>query len=260
MQIIIDGHKIPVSPRVSKDLLITLKSIAKTLRWGILYDTSREIVYINTKSSAIPTPPNERPTPPQSETESSRLSGKIICLDPGHGGSDPGAIGPSGTVEKDNTLAITLLLCDKLEKNGATVILTRESDRDVSFPNSSAETELGARVDIANDAGANIFISIHNDSFTNPTAAGTTTFHYGSPDAIKLATCVQKCLVDGLSTRDRGTRFATFFVIRYTSMPSVLIETAFISNPEEEVLLASIDGRYKAAESIFQGIVKYFKV
>ncbi|SDF37279.1 N-acetylmuramoyl-L-alanine amidase family protein [Sporolituus thermophilus] len=260
MQIIIDGHKVPVNPRVSKDLLITLKSIARSLHWGILYDTNREIVYINTKSTSVPAPPHERPAPSPAETESNRLAGKTICIDPGHGGSDPGAIGPTGTMEKDNTLAIALLLCDKLEKNGATVIMTRETDRDVSTPDASVEVELGARVDIANGADADIFISIHNDSFTNPTAAGTTTFHYGHPESIRLANCIQKSLVEGLGTRDRGVRFASFFVIRYTKMPAVLVEVAFITNPEEEVVLASIDGRCKAAESIFQGIVKYFKV
>ncbi|MCX7780630.1 MAG: N-acetylmuramoyl-L-alanine amidase, partial [Negativicutes bacterium] len=63
-----------------------------------------------------------------------------------------------------------------------------------------------------------------------------------------------------LGTRDRGIRFASFYVIRYTDMPAVLIEVAFISNPEEEMLLSSIEGRYNAAESIFQGIVQYFRV
>jgi hypothetical protein len=109
-------------------------------------------------------------------------------------------------------------------------------------------------------ANADIFVSIHNDSFTSPTAAGTTTFHYGDAESIKLATFVQKSLVDGLGTKDRGARYASFYVIRYTDMPAILVEVAFISNPEEEMLLASVDGRYKAADSIFRGIVKYFKV
>lgn len=260
MQIIIDGHKISASPKVSKDLLVTLRSISKTMHWGILYDTGKEIVHINTKSSKPPIVPAERPALEACETESDRLAGKIICLDPGHGGSDPGAVGPTGTQEKDNTLAITLLLCERLEKNGATVIMTRETDVDVKGSDASSEEELGARVDIANDHGSHIFISIHNDAFTNSTAAGTTTFHYGTPEAIKLANCIQKSLVDELCTKDRGCRFASFYVIRYTTMPSVLVEVAFISNPEEEVLLSSVDGRYKAADSIFQGIVKYFRV
>lgn len=260
MRIIIDGQKVPVTPRVTRDLLGTVKSIAKMMNWGIHYDTVREIVYINSKSNSTPIPPPERPAPSKDEVESARLSGKVICLDPGHGGSDPGAVGLSGTVEKDNTLAVALLLRDKLEKNGAKVVMTRDSDRDVAFANASADEELGTRVDIANDANADVFISIHNDSFTSPTAAGTTTFHYGDAESIKLATFVQKALVDGLGTKDRGARYASFYVIRYTNMPAILVETAFISNPEEEVLLSSCDGRTNAADSIFQGIVKYFKV
>lgn len=259
MRIIIDGQRMPVQARASKDILLTLKTMARMLNWGIFYDAAKEVVYINSKSSTVPTPAPDRQIAAE-PIESTRLTGKTICLDPGHGGSDPGAIGPAGTKEKDNNLAIGLLLRDKLEKNGANVVMTRDTDKDVSYPDSSAEEELGARVDTANESGADIFISIHNDSFTNNSAAGTTTYHYGDSESAKLSGYVQKCLVDELGTRDRGARFASFYVIRYTDMPAVLVETAFISNPEEEVLLASIDGRCKTADSIFQGIVKYFKV
>jgi N-acetylmuramoyl-L-alanine amidase len=259
MRIIIDGQRIPVNARASKDILLTLKNMAKMLNWGIFYDAAKEIIYINSKNSSPPVPQPDRLVPGES-IESTRLLNKTICIDPGHGGSDPGAVGATGTKEKDNTLAISLLLRDKLEKNGATVIMTRDSDRDVSYPSSSADEELGTRVDIANDSGADIFISIHNDAFANTAASGTTVYHYGDAESVKLAGFVQKCLVDELGTKDRGTRFASFYVIRYTDMPAILVEAAFISNPEEEVLLASVEGRYKAAASIFQGIVKYFKV
>lgn len=258
MRIIIDGQRMPVNARVSKDILVTLKSIAKMLNWGIFYDATKEVVYINSKSSTPPLPGPERQT--EAPIESTRLLGKTVCIDPGHGGSDSGAIGPTGTKEKDNTLAISLLLRDRLEKNGAAVVMTRDADKDASYPDSPADEELGARVDIANESGADIFISIHNDAFTNPGAVGTTTFHYGDADAVRLADFVQKSLVDELGTRDRGSRFASFYVIRYTDMPAILVEVAFISNPEEELLLASVDGRFKAAASIFQGIVKYFRV
>ncbi|MEG6585551.1 N-acetylmuramoyl-L-alanine amidase family protein [Dendrosporobacter sp. 1207_IL3150] len=262
MRIIIDGQRIPINVRVTNDLILTLKTIAKTLRWKIWYDAGKEVIYISSTSASTPTPtePVDFSLQTIEEIESSRLQGKIICLDPGHGGSDPGAIGPSGTMEKDNTLAVSLLLKEKLEANGATVIMTRETDQDVAYPNASSSDELGARVNTANDANADIFLSIHNDSFTSITAAGTTTFHYGDDESIQLAAQVQKCLVEELGTKDRGSRFASFYAIRYTNMPAVLIETAFISNPEEELLLASTDGRSKAAESIFNGIVKYFKV
>lgn len=259
MRIIIDGQRMPVQARASRDILATLKGMSKILGWGIFYDAAKEVVYINSKSSSAPSPLPDRPTAAE-PIESTRLLGKTVCLDPGHGGSDPGAVGPTGTQEKDNTLAISLLLRDRLEKNGATVVMTRDADKDAAYPDATADEELGARVDIANESGADIFVSIHNDAFTNSAAAGTTTFHYGDNEAVRLAGQVQKCLVDELGTRDRGSRFASFYVIRYTDMPAILVEIAFISNPEEELLLASVDGRYKAAESIFQGVVKYFRV
>ena len=258
MRIIIDGQKVPVNVRVSRDLLTTLKAMSQTLHWRITYDTPNELIYIYSKNH-IPADALERPIPVITEPESNRLLGKIICLDPGHGGDDPGAIGPSGTLEKDNTLAICLLLRDILESNGATVVLTRDTDRTVAVPNSSGSEELKARVEIARDSSADIFISIHNDSFTSNTAMGTTSFHYGDKDSIKLANFVQKNLVAELGTKDRASLFASFYVIRYTKMPAVLVEVAFISNPEEEVLLSSTDGRGKIAESIFQGITNFFK-
>lgn len=258
MRIIIDGQRIPVNARVSKDILLTLRSIGKMLNWGMFYDATKEIIYINSKSSLPPSPTPDRVA--GDTIESTRLLGKTLCIDPGHGGGDNGAIGIAGTKEKDNTLAIALLLRDKLEKNGATVIMTRETDKEASFPGAGSEDELGARVDIANETSADIYVSIHNDSFVNSSASGTTTYHYGDAESIRLANHVQKCLVEELGTKDRGARFASFYVIRYTDMPAILVETAFISNPEEELLLASVDGRFKASESIFQGIVKYFKV
>lgn len=258
MRIVIDGQKVPVNVRVSRDLLMTLKAMSQTLHWRITYDTPNELVYIYSKNYIAPDA-LERPLPIITEPESNRLLGKIICLDAGHGGNDPGAVGPSGTLEKDNTLAICLLLRDMLESNGATVVLTRDTDRTVSAINSSASEELKARVEIARDSNADIFISIHNDSFTSNTAMGTTSFHYGDTDSIKLANFVQKNLVAELGTKDRNSLFASFYVIRYTKMPAILVEVAFISNPEEEVLLSSTDGRSKIAESIFQGITNYFK-
>ncbi len=259
MRIFIDGQQIPVNVRVTRDILLTLKSMVKTLRWQITYDTAKEVVYIYTQKAA-PEKSADRPVPEVIEPQSNRLLGKVICLDPGHGGSDTGALGPMGTQEKYNTLAISLLLKDMLESNGATVIMTRDADRDASYAESSSSEELGARVDIANDSMADIFVSIHNDAFSNSSASGTTAFHYGDSESIKLATSIQSSLVTELGTKNRGVRFASFYVIRYTNMPAVLVETAFISNPEEELLLNSENGRSKIAEGIFEGIVKYFKV
>lgn len=260
MRIMIDGRYLPGNARVNRDLLITLRNMAQMLKWGIRYDAQRELVLINSKDSSMPPLPIDNPSDERNEDENTRLAGKVICIDPGHGGSDPGALGPTGTKEKDNTLAIALLLKEKLEKNGATIVMTRDSDTDVAYAAATSNEELGARVEAAHQAEADIFVSIHNDSFTNPTAAGTTTFHYGDKESIKLANSVQRSLVEKLGTKNRGARFASLYVLRYTNMPSILVEVAFISNPVEEMLLSSVDGRDNAAESICDGILKYFKV
>ena len=258
MRIMIDGHYLPGNIRVNRDLLITLGNIAKSLKFGIRYDAQRELVLINSKDSSTPPLPADNYVEERLEDENARLAGKVICLDPGHGGSDPGAQGPTGTLEKDNTLAIALLLKEKLEKNGATIIMTRDSDTAVA--SASDQEELSARVDVANHAEADLYISIHNDAFTSNTAAGTTTFHYGDKESIKLASLIQQNLAEKLGTKNRGCRFASFYVLRYTNMPSILIEVAFISNIVEEMLLSSVDGRDNAAESICNSILRYFKV
>ncbi|VBB08682.1 n-acetylmuramoyl-l-alanine amidase [Lucifera butyrica] len=261
MQIIIDGQKIPVNPRVTKDILTTLKSMAEKLRWGIAYDTRRGIVYINTRNPSLFLFTPDRLSADNAESaESDRLGGKTICIDPGHGGGDSGSAGPAGTLEKENTLAIAQQLCYKLQKNGASAVMTRESDQEVSYAGAPVAEELASRIDIANKINADLFISIHNDAFNDSTVSGTTTFHYGGTESIYLAKAIQKNLVGQLGTTDRGVRFASFFVIRHARMPAVLTEVAFISNPEEEVLLSSTDGREKAADAIFEGIVSYFKV
>ncbi len=260
MRIMIDGRYLPGNARVNRDLLITLRNMAQMLKWGIRYDAQRELVLINSKDPSMPPLPVDNHPDERAEDETARLAGKVICLDPGHGGSDPGALGPTGTMEKDNTLAIALLLKEKLEKNGATIVMTRDSDTDVAYTDATPNQELGARVDAAQQAEANLFVSIHNDAFTSSTAAGTTTYHYGDKDSIKLANLVQRSLAEKLGTKNRGARFASFYVLRYTKMPSILVEVAFISNPVEEMLLSSVDGRDNAAESICDGILKYFKV
>ena len=191
------------------------------------------------------------------------LSGKIIVIDPGHGGNDAGAIGPTGVMEKNVTLKVALELRRLLEAEGAEIILTRETDRTVSEKGAKASDieELGARCDVANRVGAEIFISIHADSFTRPEARGTTGYYYGKSSTgrgQKLADCIRRNLVEQLGTPSRGTQPCNFYVVKNTDMPATLIELGFISNKEEEKLLDSKEGVMKAAQGIFDGIEDYF--
>ena len=191
------------------------------------------------------------------------LKGKIIVLDPGHGGNDAGAIGPSGVMEKTVTLNVALELEKMLKAHGAEVIMTRRTDKTVSPKGASASAieELQARCDVANRAKATIFISIHADSFTNSSARGTTGYYYSQTEgqaSIKLADCIRKALCEQIRTPSRGTKPCNFYVVRNTDMPATLIELAFISNPEEERIMSSKDGVLKCAQGIFDGIEDYF--
>jgi len=179
----------------------------------------------------------------------------LIVIDPGHGGSDSGAMG-NGLVEKDLTLDIAGRLRRVLEARGWTVKLTRYTDVDVYQPNDSAHDELQARCDIANNAGARLFISIHVNSFTSSDLNGTTTYYY-KDDSLPLAQAVHRHLAAALETKDDGIQKANFYVIHHTTMPAILIETAFLSNPGDAALLRSPTFLQKIAVSVADGVSDY---
>ena len=191
------------------------------------------------------------------------IGGKRIVLDPGHGGSDTGAIGPTGVTEKSIALRIAKRLKALLEAEGAEVILTRTEDTEVSPKKAKATDveELQARCDIANQNAADIFLSIHLDAFFGPEAHGTTGYYYemGSADSTRLADCVKRGVLRRLGTLDRGTKPCAFYVCRHTDMPAMLLETAFVSNPREEQMMNSEEGVENAAQGIAAGIAEYFQ-
>lgn len=191
------------------------------------------------------------------------IGGKRIVLDPGHGGSDTGAIGPTGVTEKSIALRIAKRLKALLEAEGAEVILTRTEDTEVSPKKAKATDveELQARCDIANQNSADIFLSIHLDAFSGPEAHGTTGYYYemGSADSTRLADCVKRGVLRRLGTLDRGTKPCAFYVCRHTDMPAMLLETAFVSNPREEQMMNSEEGVENAAQGIAAGIAEYFQ-
>lgn len=175
-----------------------------------------------------------------------------FCIDAGHSGVDPGACGPNGLQESDVTLAVAIKVKDILESYGHQVILTR------SLPQQPETDELAFRTDLANEQGCDVFMSIHCNAVDNPEAHGTETYCYrGSEEGHKLAAKVQNELLYGLGLADRGVREAGYYVLKYTNMVSALAELAFISNPNEEALLASDEFQYKAANGIAQGLMAY---
>ncbi len=201
----------------------------------------------------------EKKTSKSAYATSGGLKGKKITLDAGHGGSDPGAIGANGTREKDVTLKITKKVEELLKKKGAKVSMTRTSDKDVYGPNASDSQELQARVDVAEKNDADAFVSIHINSSTNKNVGGFSAYYYPktSNDA-RLARSVQDRLVKNFGLDDLGIRQANFYVNKRCSMPSTLLELAFISNPKEEKLMGSNWYINKLAKSIADGIEDYF--
>lgn len=197
-----------------------------------------------------------------SDDAKSVLKGKIICIDPGHGGTDVGAIGHVGNkdvYEKNITLSIALPLRDMLTSAGAKVVMTRETDKDVYGPWADADPELQARCDVANEAHADAFVSIHIDSFTNSSVDGTTAYYNAkSSRDLLLAQMMHQATLNSLSIPDRGVKSNDFYVNVHTAMPSVLMEMGFITNDHRLKMLTSSWGPRGIAQSLFNGLVNYF--
>ncbi|MDW7673692.1 MAG: N-acetylmuramoyl-L-alanine amidase [Bacillota bacterium] len=187
------------------------------------------------------------------------LNGKTIVIDPGHGSIqpggwlDPGAVGPTGLHERIVALGISEKLGQILEGKGATVIFTHKG---------STSLTLADRAKVATDNNADIFVSIHANANINRNIAGTMTFYHNSgsnaPSSKQLASAIQNDLVKKINRRDIGIDSANFAVLTNSTVPAVLVETAFISNYEEEKLLASDSFRQQSAEGIANGIIAYF--
>lgn len=187
------------------------------------------------------------------------LDGKIITLDAGHGGSDPGAIGSDGTKEKNITLAITKIVKEILEDKGAKVYMTRTTDVDVFGPDASDAEELQARVNVGEKYNSDMFVSLHINSSVNKNVGGFSTYYYPKTDNdLRLAKNIQNKLAANFGVDDLGVRQANFYVIKRISMPAVLVEMCFISNEKELTLMKGQWFQKKTARLIAEGIEKYF--
>jgi len=174
-----------------------------------------------------------------------------ICIDPGHGmPKDPGAVGPSGLKESVVVLEISRLVADMLQSGNISTLLTREQEVFV---------ELGQRCELANDWGANYFVSIHCNS-DGPDAVGIETL-YKSQKGLMLASPVQRALVEATGDRDRGVKYRhDLHVLNATIMPAILVEVAFISHPGTEARLKTEDYRALLAKAIAGALVDYVAI
>jgi N-acetylmuramoyl-L-alanine amidase len=177
-----------------------------------------------------------------------------ICIDPGHGGADPGAVGPTGLKEKDVNLAVGLKLAELL-KPICTVVMTRTTDIRLG---KNQKEDLAARVAIAEKNKVDRFVSIHCNSYTDRNVRGIETFAYApGGNGEKLARAIQTELIKETGLNDRKVKFSTsLYVLKHTSMSAVLTEIGFISNLQEEALLKSSTFQAKVARAIAQGVAK----
>ena len=178
------------------------------------------------------------------------LKGKTVIVDAGHGGKDPGYIGTTGIFEKGLTLKISLRLKQRLEEAGAKVLMTR--NRDVFIRNSE-------KVRFANCSKADMYVAVHVNAFTKPKIRGCETF-YCTPISRKFAQTMQKYLYRTIKTKNKGVQKVKYYVVHYTKMPSVLVETAYLTNPKEEKLLISPDFQDQLAQGMCKGIIEYAKI
>lgn len=181
------------------------------------------------------------------------LKNITITVDAGHGGNEKGAIGCLGDCEKDITLDVALKLQKELSRQGANVIMTRETDEKVS---------LKKRVEIANENDSAIFVSIHGDALPdnlNPLEHRGTSVYYYYPQAKNLAQSILNAMNTEAQTQNNGVRQGSFAVVRNTNALSVLVELAYLINPEDNALLIDEKFREKCARAIAHGISNYLK-
>lgn len=173
-----------------------------------------------------------------------------IVIDPGHGGTDVGSTGVSGQYEKDFTFSVSKKVGKLLEQEEQIeVFMTRADDSFIS-------QESRYRPKFANDLNADLFISIHGNTFPDPSVSGTETLYYHK-NSHHFAEILQKHVVEVTGLRDRGAKKQDLFVVRDTEMPAALIEVGYLTNPQDESKLWTDDFQNDVATAIVEGIKEY---
>lgn len=181
--------------------------------------------------------------------DSSNRALKVV-IDPGHGGRDVGATGASGRYEKDFNLSVSRKVVKLLEQEpGIDVFMTRTDDSFIS------QTSL-YRPEYANQLNADLFISIHGNTFYDPNVSGTETFYYHTGSRL-FANILQKHVVGATRFRDRGVKRKELFVLRETNMPAALVEIGYLTNPQDESKMWTDEFQNRVAASIVEAIKEY---
>ncbi|MEL6157872.1 MAG: DUF3747 domain-containing protein [Cyanobacteria bacterium J06623_5] len=194
------------------------------------------------------TPVASNPSPSAPRARQGQLT---VVIDPGHGGRDPGAVGIGGLREKDINTTVSRRIQSSLTARGINVVMTRSDDREV---------DLQPRVNIAERADADIFVSIHSNaiSLSRPDVNGLETYYYSS--GFRLAQTIHNNVLQRTDLRDRGVRRARFYVLVNTSMPAVLVETGFVTGREDAARFRNPQAVNEIADGITAGILQYLNV
>lgn len=187
-----------------------------------------------------------------------------IVIDAGHGGNDPGKVGVHGEKEKELNLQIAKKLKKKLEKKGFQVIMTRDSDNGLysrTAKNQKVE-DMKKRCEIIDNASPLFTISIHQNSYPEEYVKGAQVFYYGqSASGKELAEVLQKSLIENLDKENHRSAKAneSYYLLKKTKSPTVIVECGFLSNKEEASLLSDVEYQKKIVNAISKGISKYLK-
>ncbi|MBX9971502.1 N-acetylmuramoyl-L-alanine amidase CwlD [Cytobacillus firmus] len=192
------------------------------------------------------------------------LTGKIILLDPGHGGPDGGA-GDESALEKDIALDVSLKVRDYLQEQGALVLMTREEDKDLAPEGTRGYSrrkveDLKKRLEMINTSNSDFYVSIHLNSIPSPRWSGAQTFYApGIKENAKAAKFIQDELRRNLENTKRNSKpLNNVFILKYAKKPGVLVEVGFLSNPGERANLKTDEYQDKIAASIYNGIMRYY--
>ena len=192
------------------------------------------------------------------------LSGKIILVDPGHGGPDGGA-GDSDALEKDISLAVSTKLREYLQEQGALVIMTREKDIDLADDGTKGYSrrkveDLKKRLEMINNQDIDFFVSVHLNSIPSPRWSGAQTFYAPQfEENERAAKFIQDELIINLENTTRKAKpINNIYILDKAKKPGVLVEVGFLSNPTEKENLKKDDYQEQLAASIYRGIMRYY--
>ncbi len=220
---------------------------------------SPSLLSLQLRSSASAQPPLTRAPNPQPLPRRTLGAGDlpqasnrrvVVAIDPGHGGRDPGAVGIAGIQEKEIVLDISYQVARLLEQQGVQAVMTRTDD---------SEIDLEPRVSLASRVNATLFVSIHANAInmSRPDISGIETYYFDSGE--DLARVIHASILDGTGATDRRVRQARFYVLRKSSMPSVLLEVGFVTGAEDAAKLSDPAYRSQMAASIARGILLYLQ-